>query len=120
MQKIASPNELQAGLKALIATIHGHGPEGKPDRQVVASKLRGLADRVAAKKLKWVAFLTDKKDRIWQEGEATTSLAGGKRVVIWSAGETIPKSGEFDREIVWRGEAELPTQAMTQARRHVK
>jgi hypothetical protein len=47
MQKIASPTELQAELCGLIAFIHGHGPDGKPDRRVIASKLRELADRVA-------------------------------------------------------------------------
>lgn len=47
MKKIASPNELQAEVRAILAYVHGHGPDGKPDRQVVASKLRELADRVA-------------------------------------------------------------------------
>jgi hypothetical protein len=49
MKKIASPQELQAELKSLMAYVQGYGPEGKPDRQVIASKLRALADRVAAK-----------------------------------------------------------------------
>jgi len=48
MHKVASPQELQAELQSIMAFIHGHGPEGKPDRQVVAAKLRALADRVAA------------------------------------------------------------------------
>lgn len=48
MQKIASPRELQAELQSLMAFVHGHGPDGKPNRQVIASKLRELADRTAA------------------------------------------------------------------------
>jgi len=52
MLKIASPNELQAELKSILAFIQGHGPDGKPNRQVVASKLRGLADRVAGRSIK--------------------------------------------------------------------
>ncbi len=43
MQKIASPQQLQAEIKAIMAFIHS---SEKPDRQVVASKLRELADRV--------------------------------------------------------------------------
>lgn len=46
MLKIASPRELQAELKSIIAFVHA---SEKPDRQVVASKLRDLADRVGAK-----------------------------------------------------------------------
>lgn len=49
MQKIASPQELQAELKSILAFVHGHGPDGKPNRSVVAGKLRALADRVAMK-----------------------------------------------------------------------
>ena len=48
MKKIASPNELQAEIRSIIAFVHGHGPEGKPDREAIAGKLRDLADRVAA------------------------------------------------------------------------
>jgi hypothetical protein len=48
MNKIASPQELQAELQSILAFAHGHGPEGKPERQVVAARLRALADRVAA------------------------------------------------------------------------
>ena len=44
MQKIATPRELQAELKALMAFVH-HST--KPDRQVVAAKIRELAERVA-------------------------------------------------------------------------
>jgi hypothetical protein len=51
MQKIASPQELQAELRAVMAFIHGHGPNGKPGRQAIAAKLRELADRVAASNL---------------------------------------------------------------------
>ena len=47
MQKIASPQDLQAELKAVMAFIH-HSE--KPDRQVVAAKIRELADRVAGQK----------------------------------------------------------------------
>jgi hypothetical protein len=47
MQKIASPQELQTELRSLIAFIHSYGPEGKPARQVVANRLRALADRVS-------------------------------------------------------------------------
>ena len=47
MQKIASPQDLQAELKAIMAFIHA---SEKPDRQVVASKLRELADHVAGTK----------------------------------------------------------------------
>ena len=49
MKKIASPVELQAELRSLMAFIQGHGPEGKPDRDVVAAKIRDLADRTASK-----------------------------------------------------------------------
>ena len=48
MQKIASPQELQAELKAIMAFVHA---SEKPDRQVVASKLRALAGRLATEKL---------------------------------------------------------------------
>lgn len=47
MIKIASPQDLQAELRSLMAFVHDHGPEGRPDREVVAAKLRDLADRVA-------------------------------------------------------------------------
>ena len=43
MQKIASPQQLQAEIKAIMAFVHN---SEKPDRQVVASKLRELANRV--------------------------------------------------------------------------
>jgi hypothetical protein len=46
MDRIASPTELQAELRSLVAFIQGHGPGGKPDRQVLAAKLHDLADRV--------------------------------------------------------------------------
>lgn len=46
MKKIASPTEFQAELRSLMAFVQGHGPDGKPDRQVIAAKLRDLADRV--------------------------------------------------------------------------
>jgi len=47
MQKIASPQDLQAEIRAIMAFVHA---SEKPDRQVIASKLRELADRVAASK----------------------------------------------------------------------
>ena len=43
MKKIASPQELQAELKAIMVFVHA---SEKPDREVVASKLRELANRV--------------------------------------------------------------------------
>jgi hypothetical protein len=49
MKKIASPDELQAELRSLMAFIQGHGPDGKPDRQVLALKLNELADRMSAR-----------------------------------------------------------------------
>ena len=49
MLKIASPQELQAEIRAIMAFVHA---SEKPDRQVVAIKLRELADRVAARKPK--------------------------------------------------------------------
>ncbi len=52
MQKIASPQDLQAELRSIMAFIHGHGSEGKPDRQIIASKLRDLADRLANRNVK--------------------------------------------------------------------
>ena len=48
MQKIASPQELQAEIKAIMAFVHA---SEKPDRQVVASKLRELAGRLAVAKV---------------------------------------------------------------------
>ncbi len=45
MRKIASPSELQAELRSIMTFIHS---SEKPDRQVVAAKLRDLADRVAS------------------------------------------------------------------------
>lgn len=51
MNKIASPTELQAEIRSLLAFIHGHGPDGKPDRQVIAAKLHDLADRTAMEDL---------------------------------------------------------------------
>jgi len=47
MLKIATPQELQAEIRAIMAFIH-HSE--KPDRQVIVSKLNELADRVAARK----------------------------------------------------------------------
>jgi hypothetical protein len=47
MQKIASPQELQAEIRAIMAFVHA---SEKPDRQVIASKLRELAGRLAAVK----------------------------------------------------------------------
>ncbi len=47
MQKIASPRELQAELKAIMAFVH-HSE--KPDREEVANKLNELADRLAGKR----------------------------------------------------------------------
>jgi hypothetical protein len=52
MKKIASPQELQAELLSVMAFIHEHGHGGQPDRHVITAKLRDLADRVAAGKLK--------------------------------------------------------------------
>lgn len=46
MQKIASPQQLQAELKAIMAFVHS---SEKPDREVIASKLRELADCVAGR-----------------------------------------------------------------------
>lgn len=57
MHKIASPQDLQAELRSLMAFVQAHGPEGKPDRQVLAAKLHDLADRVAGTNLtadKWI------------------------------------------------------------------
>jgi len=51
MQKIASPRELQAELKSIIAFVHA---SEKPDRQVVASKLRELADRISGERFELV------------------------------------------------------------------
>lgn len=76
MQKIASPVELQAALRDLVAFIHGHGPDGKPDRQVIASKLRELADRVAN--------VAD-EDLTRRVGEAL------KRVGLWVAEHKSPR-----------------------------
>lgn len=45
MKKIASPQEVQAELRSIMAFVHA---SEKPDREVVAQKLRELADRVAA------------------------------------------------------------------------
>jgi len=47
MRKIASPQELQSEIHAIMAYIQG---PGKPERRVVAAKLRELADRVASGK----------------------------------------------------------------------
>jgi hypothetical protein len=44
MRKIAAPQDLQTELRRLLA----YSQEHQPSRQVVASELRGLADRVAA------------------------------------------------------------------------
>jgi hypothetical protein len=49
MQKIASPQELQAEIRAIMAFVHA---SEKPDRQVIASKLNELADRLGASKEK--------------------------------------------------------------------
>jgi hypothetical protein len=46
MDKIATPQDLQAELHSIMAFVHA---SEKPDRQVLASKLRDLADKVAAK-----------------------------------------------------------------------
>lgn len=59
MQKIASPRELQAELKAIMAFVHA---SEKPDRQVVASKLRALADRVAGASKRDLEKLVERLD----------------------------------------------------------
>jgi uncharacterized protein YhaN len=46
MRKIASPRDLQAELHRLLAYSQGK----EPSREVLASELRALADRVAAKR----------------------------------------------------------------------
>jgi hypothetical protein len=46
MQKIATPQELQTGLLSILAYVQG---TEKPEREKVASDLRELADRVAAR-----------------------------------------------------------------------
>ena len=45
MDRIASPRDLQAELQSIRAFVHA---SERPDREVVASKLRDLANRVAA------------------------------------------------------------------------
>lgn len=57
MNRIASPRDLQAELRSVVAFIHA---SEKPDRQIVASKLRDLADRVARAPDKDVFRLMDK------------------------------------------------------------
>jgi hypothetical protein len=47
MNRIASPWDLQAELHSILTYVQSH--PGRPRRQVVASKLRTLADRLAAK-----------------------------------------------------------------------
>jgi hypothetical protein len=48
MRKIASPKELQAEIRRLLAYVS----EGQPSREVLAQELHGLASRVAGAKLK--------------------------------------------------------------------
>lgn len=43
IDRIASPQDLQAEIRAIMAFVHA---SEKPDRQVIASKLHSLADRV--------------------------------------------------------------------------
>lgn len=52
MEKIASPNELQAELKSVMDYVH---QEEKPDRDVVASMLYDLAERVSPEPLDKIA-----------------------------------------------------------------
>ncbi len=47
MRKIITPQDLQAEIASLVEYIQEYGSNRKPDRQVLASKLRDLADRVA-------------------------------------------------------------------------
>jgi hypothetical protein len=115
MDKIASPKELQAELRSVMAFIQGHGPNGKPDRQVIAAKLRDVACRVAAENLfandgfvveaggGSVAEATFKKlrDGSWGLLVNNSSVRPGDKVL------TITKAGKRSYKIVgkvvWSG-----------------
>jgi len=76
MQKIASPQDLQAEIKAIMAFVHA---SEKPDRQVVASKLRDLADRVAAAP-KMIGKKPDEVAKWFEKGQLKT----GQKVRVWT------------------------------------
>jgi len=88
MLKIASPRELQAELKAIIAFIH-HSE--KPDREVVASKLRALADRVAAtldlKTLKVGDKVKDPTGRMSKNPGVVKTVTGRFVIIQWGVVE---------------------------------
>jgi hypothetical protein len=73
--RIASPNEFQVELRAIMAFIHA---SEKPDRQVVASKLRDLADRMAASP----RMVGQKPDQVAKYLLGNT-LKTGQKVRIW-------------------------------------
>jgi len=95
MQKIASPQDLQAELRRLLAYCHG---PGLPSRARLSSELRGLADRVATKMRPndW----TQKGDQ-WM---ASVQYAGGKRHdwVIKEQGDSFTVSVRTDQGVFKR------------------
>ena len=102
MHKIASPNELQAELRAIMAFIHA---SEKPDRQVVAEKLSELADRVADrfKLARSAGEATFKKlrDGSWGLLVNNASVRPGDQVL------TLTKAGKQSYQVVgkvvWSG-----------------
>jgi hypothetical protein len=62
MQKIASPQDLQAELRRILALCQG---PGKPSREVLATELRGLADRVAGSQTRKIP---EKEINDWKSG----------------------------------------------------
>ncbi len=70
MQKVATPRELQAELQGLITFVQS---SEKPAREVIASKLRTLADRVAGEwpptGFEFFRELDKKSSRDWTMGK---------------------------------------------------
>jgi len=89
MKKIASPMELQAELVSLQEYIYSF--TGKPDREVLASKLRDLAERVASDKTE---SKFKKGQKVTYKGKPATivEVAGNGKVTIKAQGGAAVKT----------------------------
>lgn len=108
MNKIASPQDLQGELHE----IHAYCGNPQPSRAVVAEKLRGLADRVAAKT--WTLMVRNEalKSGNWEgtyESEqaaiesAKLKAKRARKYVEYTVCEGDPKNPGKDTQHVFRG-----------------
>ena len=82
MLKIASPQELQAELRAILAFVH---TSEKPDRQVIASKLRAVAAR-----------LTEARVGLYSVAKVLNKALKGKGAIARVKGSTLQLAPDLD------------------------